>query len=103
MTDRSTPIQAATAGPAWTQDEAIAYEAARECITDLMTIHFGQLHQERCRLCPDAGRVAALESEVAKLHKQRASLRVTGHAEVARVRSEYGAIVRAWRQNEAQA
>ena len=81
----------------WTQDEAIAFEAARECITDLMAIRTGQIEEEAQRSTPDAAHIEVLRADRLRLHHERASLGVADHATVARVRSEYGALVRAWR------
>lgn len=81
----------------WTQEEAIAFEAARECITDLMAIRTGQIEEEAQRPTPDPAHIEALRADRVRLHHERASLGVTDHAAVARVRSEYGAFVRVWR------
>lgn len=88
-------------GPSWTQDEAIAFEAARECITDLMAIRSGQIHAEQDKPTPDAALLTSLEAERTQLHQQRAALRMADHAQVARVRSEYGAMERTWRSQQA--
>ena len=82
----------------WTQDEAINFESARETITALMAIHTGQAYEESKKPTPDTERLAALEIELFRLAKERSSLRVADHANVTRIRTEYGATVRSWRE-----
>ncbi len=82
----------------WTQDEAIAFECAREVITDLMAIQTGQMAEEACKAAPDAYRLVELRAERSRLAQERAALHVDDLAAVARIRTEYGAIVRAKRE-----
>jgi hypothetical protein len=77
--------------PKWTQDEAIAFESARECITHLMAIYTGELHNDN----PTPERRAELKAARARLAAELRGLHVHDHAEVARIRAEYGAIIRA--------
>ena len=81
----------------WTQDEAIAFECAREVITDMMAIQTGQIAEEAHKPTPSADRLASLRAERSKLAKERAALHVEDLADIARIRTEYGAVVRAWR------
>lgn len=81
----------------WTQEEAIAYECAGECITDMMAIYSGQIDDENRKEKPDADRLATLRAERSKLAQERAALHVHDHADIARIRAEYGAIIRARR------
>ena len=81
----------------WTQEEAVAFECAREVITDLMAIQTGQIAEESGKQTPDAARLAALRAERSRLAQERAGLHVGDHTHVARIRAEYGAFVRAWR------
>jgi len=83
----------------WTQDEAIAFECAREVITDMMAIQTGQIAEEANKSAPDASRLASLRAERSRLAQERAALHVDHLADVARIRTEYGAIVRAWRED----
>ncbi len=83
--------------PKWTQSEAVAFECAREVITDLHGIITGQIAEESGKPQPDAERLASLSAERTRLFQERAGLRVKDHAEIARVRAEYGAHVRAFR------
>jgi hypothetical protein len=77
----------------WTQEEAIAFECARECITDIMAICSGQLAEEKASTAPDAVRVRSLETELARLAQERAGLRGTQTAEIARIRASYGKVI----------
>ena len=82
----------------WTQEEAIAFECAREVITDMMAIQTGQMAEEASKAAPDADRLASLRAERSRLAQERAALHVDDLAAVARIRTEYGAIVRARRE-----
>ena len=84
----------------WTQDEAIAYECAREVVTDVIGIHSGQIAEEENKPQPDAARIKAVEAECLRIFQERRALRVEDGAEVARIRTEYGAVVRAWRAKQ---
>ena len=81
----------------WTQDQAIAFECAREVITDMMAICTGRIADERTKKSPDTELIATLRADRSRLHQERTALHVTDDANVARIRAEYGAIVRAWR------
>lgn len=81
----------------WTQDEALAFEAAREAVTHLRAILTSEIAEEEAKHQPDAARLSGLRDEQQRLFQERAKLRLHDHAEVARVRAEYGARIRAWR------
>ncbi|NKC11796.1 MAG: hypothetical protein GKR94_06300 [Gammaproteobacteria bacterium] len=86
----------------WTQNEAVAFECAREVITDLRAILTGQIAEEASKEHPNAERLANLRAERLRLFRERAGLRVKDQATVARVRAEYGARVRSWRAERAE-
>lgn len=81
----------------WTQDEAIAFECAREVITDLRAILTSQITEEANKEHPDTQRLTELRTERSRLFRERAGLRVKDHTTVSHVRAKYGARVRAWR------
>ncbi|CAN5873762.1 hypothetical protein BH11PSE12_BH11PSE12_20590 [soil metagenome] len=83
----------------WTQDEAIAFECAREVITDMMAICTGQISDESSKATLDADRLSQLRVERTKLFQERAALHITDQLDIARIRTSYGAIVRAWRED----
>lgn len=78
----------------WTQDEAIAFEAAKECIGHWIAIQSGEIGDERAKPMPDAARLNALDAEVTRLVHERLSFHVEDHVEVARIRKHYGSLVR---------
>jgi len=84
--------------PQWTQDEAIAFECACEAITHMMAIQSRQIYEEMKKLEPDVFRVAEFRAERSRLHQERLAMHVDNHDEVARIRTEYGAIIRARRE-----
>lgn len=83
--------------PLWTQEQAIAYECAREVITDLSAICTARIHEELAKQSPDHGLVAALEEKITRLFNERRELTVGNQDEIAKIRHAYGAEVRAWR------
>jgi len=77
--------------PQRTQDEAIAFECARECITHLIGIITDELHNRT----PNEARIAALEAERSSLFREQQNLYKATLADVARINTKYGAFVRA--------
>jgi hypothetical protein len=83
----------------WTQDQAIAFEAAKECIGHWMAIHTGLIADESGKSAPDAAIITRLRARRSALAQERAGLRLTDAAGIARIRADYGANIRAWRDN----
>ena len=79
----------------WTQEQAIAYEAARECITALIGVYMSDLYEEEARDVPRLEVVAQLHERVGQVWRERTALKVTDDAAVQKVRSTYGPQVRA--------
>ncbi|MDR2637262.1 MAG: hypothetical protein LBB55_02910 [Zoogloeaceae bacterium] len=79
----------------WTQDEAIAYEVAREDILHYMSILTEDIHAEKSKAMPDETRIKVLHEEQSCLQDKLRILSVHDHEEIARVRKKYGALVRA--------
>lgn len=86
--------------PRWTQAQAVAFEAARECIGEVMAICSAELHREEGRPAPNVERVKSLRAELANLGAERAALRVDDADRVATVRAVYGARVRDYRSQQ---
>ncbi len=84
----------------WTQDEAIAFECGREVISDLMGIQSGLIYLEENKPNPNQANINKYRAELSRLFKERAALTIGNQAEIARVRTEYGAVVRAWRASQ---
>ena len=87
-------ISAPTA-PMWTQDQAIAYEAALEAINDVIAGYSEQIDAEESRPKSSAQRLAWLSMRVSHARDEARSLDVTDDASVQQVLAEYSAIVRA--------
>jgi len=83
----------------WTQDEAIAFEAAKECIGHWMAIHTGMIADESGKATPDAAIITRLRAKRSALAQERAGLHIDNQADIARIRADYGATIRAWRDN----
>ena len=81
----------------WTQDQAVAFECAREVITNLMAIYSGRISHESAKALPDTNLIAELRANRSELANERVALHVGDDSDVARIRKEYGAAVRAWR------
>ncbi len=88
--------------PLWSQDEAIAFEAARECLGDMMAICSAAIHEVKCTSQADPQRLANLEAELAALAAERTSLHVGDHDGIARVRAFFGQRVREYRHSGTQ-
>lgn len=86
----------------WTQDESVAFEAARESITELMGICSEAIAAEESKVWPNPQRLAQLERELADLARERASLGVHDADRIATIRSVYGARIRDYRQQPRQ-
>lgn len=75
----------------WTQEEAIAFESARECITHLMAICSADMADSQIS-CEE---LEGLRLRRSKLATERAGLRVHDREAVARIRAVYGLECRA--------
>lgn len=83
--------------PKWTQDEAIAFECARECITDMIGICSSAIFAEKEKAFPDQDQIEKLEARMFELVGERRDLRLKDHDPIAKIRAEYGAYIRAYR------
>src|SRR3546814_4451657 len=82
-------------GPLWTQDQAIAFEAALEAVNDVIAGYSEQIANEQASPASDATCIAWLEMRTDQAVTVMDSLNVTDTANVQQVLSEYSAIVRA--------
>lgn len=80
-------------GPKWTQDQAIAFECARECITHLMAC-YSALIEDGSRFKMSPYQISAYEREITRLADERRELRVNDDEAVERIRREYGQMVK---------
>lgn len=81
-------------GPLWTQDQAIAFEAALEAVNDVIAGYSEQIDIEENSGQPDTARIAWLNMRIDQAVEVRHALRVTDTANVQQVMMEYSAIVR---------
>ena len=84
-----------TTSPYWTQDQAVAYEAALEAINDVIAGYSEQIDAEENSPQPNAQRLAWLSMRVSHARDEAHSLDVNDDASVSQVLAEYSAIVRA--------
>ena len=83
--------------PLWTQEQAIAFESARECITDLAGIYTGLIDVARRQAVPDEARIRSLQARRSTLVQERAALRLQDEARIMEVRQTYGAQIKTFR------
>jgi hypothetical protein len=95
-------MSASLDGPHWTQEQAVAFESARECITDLAGIYTGLIADERQKAFPDAHVIASLRAKRSALVSERAGLHVQDAEHVAQIRRDYGARIQAFRAAHSQ-
>jgi hypothetical protein len=84
----------------WTQEEAIAFEAARECITDVMAMYSAELADAKKALPVDSDRVEAIRARLTTLSHERDGLRGSDNENIIRVLGVYGAMVREHRTRQ---
>jgi hypothetical protein len=79
----------------WTQDDAIAFEAARECLTDMMAICSEAIAAQEALASPNQAAIEQLEVELARLGAEQRQLHLKDREAVARIRTELGPKLRA--------
>lgn len=79
----------------WTQDQAIAYEAARDAINDVIASYSEQIALEEQRHTPNIARIAWLEVRTSQAIATRDALNVEDTENARQTLSEYSAIFRA--------
>lgn len=79
--------------PLWTQDQAIAYEAAREAINDVIAGYSAQI--DAARRNGDEARVTWLNMRIDQAWDVAHSLNVRDSVTVTQVLQEFSAVVRA--------
>lgn len=87
-------------GPRWTQDQAIAYEAALEAINDVISGYSEQIDIARNATPPDTRRIDFLHFRTEQALDLKDALNVEDTQAVQEILNEYGVIVRArdeWR------
>ncbi|HEY8604529.1 hypothetical protein [Tsuneonella suprasediminis] len=83
-------------GPLWTQEQAIAYEAAQEAINDVISGYSAQIAAAEASGAPNSqARVEWLSMRMKQAYTTKRSLKVTDTENVQQALLEYSAIVRA--------
>lgn len=82
-------------GPLWSQEQAIAYEAALEAINDVIAGYSEQIALEQAHPAPNAARIAWLEMRTDQAISVHRSLNVCDDCNVQQAIFEFSAIVRA--------
>jgi hypothetical protein len=78
----------------WTQEQAVAFECAREGLTDMMGTYSAKIAEEEGKPDPDRAALTGLENELARLAFERSELTITNDERLATVRRQYGALIR---------
>ena len=78
--------------PLWSQEGAIAYESACECINHLIALYSEEINNQKTQV--DTEQVARLKAARAGFATELRALHVSDRAQVARIRKEYGTFVR---------
>jgi hypothetical protein len=78
----------------WTQEQALAFEAARECMTALMAVYSADLVRTEASHGEDSEQAILIDAKISAFFNERASLTPTDVKGVERVFANYGPIVR---------
>lgn len=78
--------------PLWSQEEAIAYESARECINHLIALYSAEINNQKVQV--DTEQVGRLKAARGGFAAELRALHVSDQEQVARIREEYGAFIR---------
>lgn len=81
----------------WSQDQAVAFECAHECIVDLMGICSAELADLEGAADGCADHAERIERRMADLAAELRRLHVTDTDHIERVRLDYGQEIRAYR------
>ena len=82
------------AKPKWTQDEAIAFEAAKECIGHWIAIFSEKISNEKKKDVPNLMFLKKLEGERGMACKERRKIPFDDPKKIASIRQHYGELVR---------
>lgn len=80
----------------WTQQELIAFECAREALLDMIGVCMGLADELELHPAQAADQLEAIDADRRRLHGQLQQLRLQDHSQIAVIRREYGAWLRAW-------
>lgn len=86
----------------WTAEQGVAFECAREYISELIAIQSHLLARVRTKPAPDGDAIKRLQEEQRRLSEERSNLKVQDDTAIDRIRKEYGARLKAWHQQQAK-
>jgi len=78
--------------PLWSQEEAIAYESACECINHLIALYSAEINNQKPQV--DTAQVVRLKAARGSFATELRTLHVFDREQVSRIREEYGAFIR---------
>jgi hypothetical protein len=78
----------------WTQEEAISFEAAKDCIGHWIAIHSEQIFDEKNKDFPDLFILKKLTDERSRLCDERREMPFDDPEKIAFIRHYYGALIR---------
>jgi len=81
----------------WNQEQAVAFECAREVITEMMGILTFQINEYSKQAEPNPAHLKLLRADRSRLAAERASLHVGQDEKIAQVREKYGSFIRQFR------
>ena len=87
-----------TTSPLWTQDEAVAFESARETIGNFIAICSSLMAQEKIKENPDIQKIKLLREKQSSLATERLNLRLKDHENISRIEQEYGLKIKAYNE-----
>jgi hypothetical protein len=85
--------------PAWSQEDAVAYEVARECITRMMAIRTSWIAEEQRQAEPNPAKLEVWRRERFQYATELADLDVRDRMKSERICEFYGAQIRALQGN----
>lgn len=82
----------------WSLQNSIAYECAREALTDVIGIQMAKIYQTEAKGAAGEQELQQLQAEVGELVARRREMQPEDLDEIEQIRQTCGAIVRAHRQ-----
>lgn len=74
--------------------DILNYECATEAINHLSSIYMAEILKEEGKENPDKSLLAIMNAEFSRLSDEQRNLRIDDHEEIARIRSQYGKMIR---------
>ena len=84
--------------PLWTQEEAIAYECARETMNDMVAICSSRIAKEKKKANPNLQKIQSLYSQRLKFLKERDLISLHDQETIQKIFKNYGSKIKDYRQ-----